>query len=107
VAALAYYLVPALDPVSAAGTPHEGSDLAHRLRLLADTYGLSPEDRRALPGTVEEYTAVARVFVAERVENGDGLFARDLERTGGWERWDRRQAWLADQRAVFVEALVS
>ncbi|ADH67466.1 MULTISPECIES: phosphotransferase [Nocardiopsis] len=107
VAALAYYLVPALDPVSAAGTPHEGSDVAHRLRLLADAYGLSPEDRRALPGTVEEYTAVARVFVAERVENGDGLFARDLERTGGWERWDRRQAWLADQRAVFVGALVS
>lgn len=43
--------------------------------------------------------------MAERVENGDALFARDLERLGGWQRWDRRQAWLADQRAVFVRAL--
>jgi hypothetical protein len=106
VAALAYYLVPALDPASTAGTPHAGSDAPHRLRVLADAYGLSPDDRLALPRTVEDYTAVARVFVAERIENGDGMFALDLERQGGWERWDRRQTWLADQRAVFVRALV-
>ncbi|OOC53933.1 MULTISPECIES: phosphotransferase [Nocardiopsis] len=105
VAALAYYLVPALDPVSAAGTPREGLDVPRRLRVLADAYGLSFDDRHSLPGVVEQYTAVARAFVTARVESGDELFVRDLERLGGWERWDRRQAWLADRRPVFLAAL--
>ncbi|MFD6948578.1 aminoglycoside phosphotransferase [Nocardiopsis sp. TSRI0078] len=107
VAALAYYMVPALDPVSAAGTMREELDVPRRLRVLADAYELSLDDRRSLPGTIEQYTAVARAFVAGRVESGDELFVRDLERLGGWERWDRRQAWLAEQRSVFLASLTA
>ncbi|WP_017568998.1 phosphotransferase [Nocardiopsis halotolerans] len=106
VAALAYYAAPALDPVSAAGTPHEGGNVPHRLRVIADAYDLSPDDRRTLPETIEHYTATARAFVTERVAAGDAPFVRDLERLGGWRRWDRRQTWLADQRPVFVQALI-
>ena len=106
VAALAYYLVPAVDPVSAAGTAHEGVDVPRRLRVLADAYGLAPADRAALPGVIGQYTTVARAFVAARVDGGQEGFVRALERSGGWERWDRRQAWLVEQRPVFTEALL-
>ncbi|WP_433701661.1 phosphotransferase [Nocardiopsis sp. CA-288880] len=106
VAALAYYLVPALDPVSAAGTWSEGADVPRRLRSAADAYGLARVDRAALPGVIEQYTAVARTFVAARVDAGEEAFVRALERSGGWGRWDRRQTWLAEQRPVFTRALL-
>lgn len=107
VAALAYYLAPAVDPVSAVGTAHEGVDVPRRLRVVADAYDLSPSDRRALAGVIEQYTAVARAFVAARVDGGEAVFVRGLERAGGWERWDRRQAWLSEQRPVFTRSLLA
>ncbi|GAA1454348.1 hypothetical protein GCM10009602_64520 [Nocardiopsis tropica] len=55
---------------------------------------------------IEQYTAVARTFVAARADGGEEAFVRALERSGGWDRWDRRQTWLAEQRPVFTRALL-
>ncbi|WP_418961098.1 phosphotransferase [Streptomyces tritici] len=107
VAMTARYWVPLTDPVSAAASYPAGLDAPSRLRALADGYGLSPEDRTALPDVVEQAAEVCRAFVARRVSDGDPAYVQGLADRGGWERWDRMQTWLADHRAAFRAALLS
>lgn len=57
VAMTARYWVPMLDPTSAAALHPTGLDAPTRLRILADGYGLSPQDRAELPGVIEQATA--------------------------------------------------
>ncbi|MFJ6430925.1 phosphotransferase [Streptomyces sp. NPDC091416] len=106
VAMTARYWVPMLDPESAASLYPPGLDAPARLRILADGYGLSPEDRAALPGTVEQATEVCRAFVARRVAGGDPGYLRMLAERGGWQRWDRMRDWLAAHRETFTAALL-
>lgn len=67
VAMAARYWVPMLDPESAAALHPAGLDVPKRLRLLADSYGLSRQQRAELPGVIEQATASCRAFVADRV----------------------------------------
>ncbi|MDT6984247.1 phosphotransferase [Streptomyces lusitanus] len=106
VAMTARYWVPMLDPVSAAALYPPNLDAPTRLRVLADGYGLSTEDRAQLPAVVEQVTEVCRAFVARRVAEDDPAFVRALAERGGWERWDRIQNWLADHRNTFTTALL-
>ncbi|MGV9896516.1 phosphotransferase [Streptomyces tendae] len=106
VAMAARYWVPMLDPASAAALYPAGLDSAARLRILADSYGLSPRERTELPGVIERATEVCRAFVACRVADGDPVYLQALAERGGWERWDRMQVWLAAQRATFTVALL-
>ncbi|MFI8433586.1 phosphotransferase enzyme family protein [Streptomyces sp. NPDC079020] len=85
----------------------DGLDRAHRLRVLADGYGLERADRAALPGVIEEATGVCRAFVERRVASGDPTYAKALDAGGGWGRWDRHQAWLADRRDELTTALLA
>ena len=48
---------------------------------------------------------VSRTFVRTMVESGNTLFIRDLERFGGWARWDRRNDWLTQQEPRLLRAL--
>ncbi|MDG9720022.1 phosphotransferase [Streptomyces sp. DH24] len=105
VAMAARYWVPMLDPASAAGLYPAGLDAPARLRTLADGYGLSPPERAELPAVVEQATEVCRAFVADRVAGGDPGYVRALAERGGWERWDRVQAWLTAHRETFADAL--
>jgi aminoglycoside phosphotransferase (APT) family kinase protein len=108
-AALAFYMGPTLPPEVLAESKFAGADVVHRLRLLADGYGLSEADRLALPEAIEQYNEVSRVFVKDMFERGNPLFVRDVERLGGWDAWerrkDRRSAWLRQQRPAFLRAL--
>ncbi|MFB8000273.1 phosphotransferase [Streptomyces sp. NPDC056002] len=112
VAMTAGYWVPMLDPESAAplyplrATSH-ASDASARLRLLADSYGLSPRERAELPEVVEQAAEVCRAFVARRVAEGHPAYAQALRDRGGWERWDRIQAWLGARRETFRAALLA
>jgi hypothetical protein len=107
VAMAARYWVPMLDPETAALFPsYVGLDPVRRLRVLADGYGLSADDRAELPGVIEEVTVVERAEIAARLEAGDASFAKAFRRDGGWAAWDRLQAWLADHRATLLAALV-
>ncbi|MFD9538654.1 phosphotransferase [Streptomyces sp. NPDC060022] len=107
VAMAARYWVPALDPVSAAAFYPDGLDAPARLRVLADSYGLSPQQRSELPRTIEQATDTCRAFVADRVADGDPVYVRALADRGGWERWDRIQAWLFARRETFTDALLN
>lgn len=102
----ARYWVPMLDPESAAALYPAGLDASARLRILAEGYGLTPEDRAALPGMIERATEVCRAFVARRVADDDPVYLRVLAERGGWQRWDRVQAWLAAHRERFTAALL-
>ncbi|WP_328950373.1 phosphotransferase [Streptomyces sp. NBC_00184] len=102
----ARYWVPMLDPESAAALYPAGLDASARLRILADGYGLTPEDRAALPGMIGRATEVCRAFVARRVADDDPVYLRVLAERGGWQRWDRVQAWLAAHRETFTAALL-
>jgi hypothetical protein len=73
-----------LDPESAAAVHPAGLDAPTRLRILADRYGLSPQEHGELPGVIEP---------------------RALSERGGWHRWDRVQGWLVTHRDVFAAAL--
>ncbi|MFE9243755.1 phosphotransferase [Nocardiopsis sp. NPDC006938] len=109
VAALAFYLGPALPPEALARTEFAGADVAHRLRLVADGYGLCDTERRALPETLVRYHEVSHVFVRDMVDQGNRAFVDAVERAGGWQVWDhareRRGAWLRGQRTAFLAAL--
>ncbi|MGW6008038.1 phosphotransferase [Streptomyces sp. NPDC055210] len=105
VAMTARYWVPMLDPVSAAAFYPTGLDVPTRLRILADGYGLSAQERAELPGVIEQATAICRAFVADRVTDGDPVFTQALSERGGWQRWDRLQGWLSTHHEVFKAAL--
>lgn len=107
VAMTARYWVPMLDPTSAAAQYPAGLDAPARLRVLADGYGLSAQERAELPGVIEQATEVCRAFVTHRVAAGDPVYLQALAERGGWERWDRVQAWLADHRETFTAALLN
>lgn len=106
VAMAARYWVPMLDPVSAVALYPAGLDAPARLRILADGYGLSAGERAELPGVIEQATEICRAFVARRVADGDPVYLQALADRGGWERWDRMQAWLTDHRETFTVALL-
>ncbi|MCQ4200044.1 aminoglycoside phosphotransferase family protein [Streptomyces coelicoflavus] len=107
VAMTARYWVPMLGPGSAAALYPPGLDAAARLRMLADSYGLSSKDRAELPGVIEQATEVCRAFVARRVAGGDPVHLQAWAERGGWERWDRMQTWLVDHRKTFTAALLN
>jgi aminoglycoside phosphotransferase (APT) family kinase protein len=105
VAMTARYWVPMLDPASATTFYPDGLDAPARLRILADSYGLSPRERAELPSVIEQATETCRAFVARRVANGDPVYLQALAERGGWARWDRIQAWLVAHRDLFTAAL--
>jgi hypothetical protein len=101
----ARYWVPMLDPRSAEVSGRAHLDPVRRLRLLVDAYGLPAEDRPELMAMVELAVEVARGFVAARVAAGERAFVQAHHEHGGWERWDRLQAWLAASRDRFTDGL--
>ena len=107
VAMAARYWVPVLDPETAAQfPPYIGLDPVRRLRILADGYQMSAEDRAGLLDVIQEVILVERAELASRLEAGDAAFAQSFHDQGGWTTWDRLQAWLADQHATFLAALI-
>ncbi|WP_017580315.1 aminoglycoside phosphotransferase family protein [Nocardiopsis valliformis] len=110
-AALAFYMGPTLPPEVLTESKFARADVLHRLSLLAEGYGMSAEDRRALPETIEQYNEVSRTFVKSMLDQGNPLFVDIVEQAGGWPAWervkDRRSAWLRDQRPAFLKALAA
>jgi len=107
VAMTARYWVPMLDPASAAVSYPDVLYAPARLRLLADAYGLPPQERAELPGVIEQATENCRSFVAHGVADGDPVYVQALAERGGWERWDRMRAWLVAHRETFMAALLN
>ncbi|MFJ4899083.1 hypothetical protein [Streptomyces sp. NPDC088727] len=86
--------------------------LLRRLHAASEAFGAGadvdwPQDLAALPGVIEQATETCRGFVARRVADGDPVYLQALADRGGWERWDRMQAWLAAHRETFTAALMN
>jgi Ser/Thr protein kinase RdoA (MazF antagonist) len=82
-----------------------GVDQAARLRVFADAYGLTGEQRRALPdlGVAHAERSWARMRAAAQQLGGG--WAR-MWRDGAGDAIRRRQAWLAESRDVLLSALL-
>jgi aminoglycoside phosphotransferase (APT) family kinase protein len=107
VAMAARYWAPVLDPATAAQFPsYIGLDPVRRLRILADGYRMSADDRAGFLDVIKEVIVVERAELAARVEAGDAAFVKAFHDHGGWATWDRLQAWLADQRTTFLATLI-
>lgn len=107
VAMAARYWVPVLDPETATRfPPYSGLDPVRRLRILADGYQMSAEDRAAFLDVIGEVIVIERAELAGRLAAGDAAFVKAFNVYGGWATWDRLQTWLAKQHATFLAALI-
>jgi len=104
-ASFARMCVPVDDDLSAARLGFATADRPARLRLVADSYGLSGGDRRELVIALAETIENGGEFVRRRVEAGDANFIAMWTEIGGMERFDRRRRWWHGQQELFVSAL--
>ncbi len=103
-AVMARMCVPLDTPDDAAVWGRGGLDPFHRLRIVADSYGLPP-GREELVEIIEQGMGRGGEFVRHRVERGEPAFIEMWERMGGEARYDRRRDWFARHRDRFVDAL--
>ncbi len=95
----ARYWAPIMDPVSADVSGRGHLDAARRVQVIVDAYGLAADLRPGFISVVQQVLQVARSFVARRVDDSVPAFVAAFEAHGGWERWDRVDAWVAEHRA--------
>jgi hypothetical protein len=105
VASFARMCVPIDDDVNAARLGWLDPDRPKRLRLIADTYGLGPAERRELIGALGDSIGRGGAFVRRRVEAGDPNFIEMWDAIGGAERFDRRRRWWDHCHDQFVLVL--
>lgn len=84
---------------------HPSGDLPSRLRLVADAYGLTAPERRALVEALSGTISRGGAFLMRRVAAGDQNFAAMWHSSGGMARFDRRRAWWAESRPAFDLAM--
>ena len=97
--------VPIDDDVNAPRLGWVDPDRPHRLRLVADAYGVGDGGRVELLEVLDDSMARAGEFVRRRVEAGDPNFIAMWNDMGGAERFERRRRWWVDGRAEFVAAM--
>lgn len=103
-AQLAKMCVPLDAPEDAARLGRGTLDPFHRLRLVADSYGL-PAGREDFLEAIATAIAVGERFVRRHVDRGEPGFVEMWRQTGGSARLERRRAWFRDNRRRFAAAL--
>jgi hypothetical protein len=103
---LAKMCVPLDTDDDAARYGRGGLDPFHRLRVVADGYGLPP-NRAEFLDVIAQSIAASRHggFVRRRIERGDQAFIEMAETMGGLERYERRHQWVQRNRRRFADAL--
>ncbi len=81
------------------------ADLPRRLRLVADEYGLTADERQLMLAALDGSIARGGEFVRRRVEAGEQSFIDMWSSMGGMARFDRRRAWWAETRTRFADAM--
>ena len=104
-ASFARMCIPVDDDLSAARNGFAAADRPARLRLVADSYGLSRDDRDELVLALADTIAKGGEFVRRRVEAGDANFIAMWNEIGGMERFDRRRRWWHQHQEEFSSAM--
>jgi hypothetical protein len=96
---MAWHFTPLHPELMGDGTTgHPLADRPRRLRLMADTYGLTPDERKALLSEVAGMEVRQAARIADDAQDGDQVSAR-LWRAGRFtENTARSLSWLAEQR---------
>jgi hypothetical protein len=97
--------IPVDDDLSAARLGFVSTGRPARLRLIADAYGLTRDERHELLAGLHDSIATGGEFVRRRVEAGDRNFIAMWNEFGGMERFDRRRRWWAEHRDEFAKAM--
>jgi hypothetical protein len=100
----AWYWVPMTPQKIAAVDGKAGLEVAPRLRLLADAYGLDDAGRRELLDLFPQIVATNIRFNRGRVDAGDPVFIQ-IEAERDPRRWEYILGWLAENRDAFLAAL--
>ncbi len=103
---LAWHFAPLHPELMGDGSPGPPvADRPRRLRLIADTYGLSADERRALLGEVAGVQVRQAARIADEALAGDEA-SRRLWRAGHFtENTGRSLTWLAEHRDSLEQAL--
>lgn len=105
-AVLARHWVPVETEQDARRFGRSGFDVASRLRIVADSYGVpSGRPREEFLDHVVAGIHRGGAFVLARVARGEQAFIDMWERGGGQERVDRRIAWIDSVREELFSAL--
>ena len=102
-AATARLWIP-LWPPSPTGPPSR-PDRFRRLRVLAEAYGLSPDDNEQLVDAIVENKRIGSAFVRDRARAGEPSFVAMWEQRGGEAGDARIVDWFEANREAFLEAL--
>jgi hypothetical protein len=97
--------IPVDDELNSARLGFVSTERPARLRLIADAYGLTRDERRELFAVLQESIAKGGAFVRRRVEAGDPNFIAMWNQMGGMQRFDRRRQWWAEHRDEFAKAI--
>lgn len=104
-ASMASMCIPLDTPQDAARTGRGSLDPYHRLRVVADAYGLDEDQRRDLLVVIASRFVDGGVFVRRRIERGEQAFIDMWNTMGGQERYDRRLRWFVEHQGRFADAL--
>ena len=83
----------------------DDDDVFRRVRLFADAYGLSDEDRRCFAGALDERRTTGERFVLRRAHRGEPLFAHWLSEAGTAKLAAERD-WVAANADLITAALL-
>ena len=97
--------VPVDDDVSRGNLGWNVGHLPDRLRMVADVYGCTSEDRRQIIATLDRTIASGGEFVRRHAEAGEPGFVEMWAAIGGMERFDRRREWWARHRNDFATTM--
>ena len=99
------YAMHGFAPLSAAGGPDRVAVQAHRVRVIADAYGLDEAERRGLLPLLARRTMSMHQFIAEGAANGVEPWAR-LWADGHGESWRADAEHIERHRADLERALL-